>query len=119
MSQRLELHSEVPGELHGERLDQAAARLFPDYSRSRLQAWIKSGELKVDSQQRRPRDKVRRGAVLSIDAELVQEVGWKPQDIELDILHEDDSILVINKKSSTPRAAHLSFFRGTALSESV
>jgi 23S rRNA pseudouridine1911/1915/1917 synthase len=113
MNERLELTAQVPAELDGERLDQAAAALFPDYSRSRLQAWIRSGELRADGEQRRPRDKVAEGAVLALDAELEQEVGWQPQAIELDIVHEDDAILVINKPAGLvvhPAAGHA---RGT------
>jgi 23S rRNA pseudouridine1911/1915/1917 synthase len=99
----------VPDDLGGDRLDQVAAQLFPDYSRSRLQAWIKKGELQVDGQQRRPRDKVPPGAVLRINAELEREVGWQPQDIDLDIIYEDASILVLNKPAGLvvhPAAGH-------------
>ena len=45
MKETVELAGQVPEELHGERLDQVAAQLFPEYSRSRLQTWIKKGEL--------------------------------------------------------------------------
>ena len=48
MTDRIELQAIVPPEMQGHRLDQAAAQLFPEYSRSRLQAWIKKGELRVD-----------------------------------------------------------------------
>jgi len=109
MSNRIELEAVVPVDLGGDRLDQVAARLFPDYSRSRLQAWIKKGELQVDGQQRRPRDKVSPGAVLLINAELEREVGWQPQEIELDIIYEDASILVLNKPAGLvvhPAAGH-------------
>jgi 23S rRNA pseudouridine1911/1915/1917 synthase len=109
MTDRIELEARVPGDLGGDRLDQVAAQLFPDYSRSRLQAWIRKGELKVDGQQRRPRDKVHQGAVLLINAELEQEVGWQAQDIGLDIIHEDASILVLNKPAGLvvhPGAGH-------------
>jgi len=109
MTDRVELEAEVPAEMGGERLDQVAARLFPDYSRSRLQSWIKSGALTLDGQQCRPRDKVVQGGQLSIAAELEQEVGWQAQDIDLDILHEDDSIIVINKPAGLvvhPAAGH-------------
>ena len=37
----------VPSELAGRRLDQAAAQLLPEFSRSRLRAWIDAGELRV------------------------------------------------------------------------
>jgi 23S rRNA pseudouridine1911/1915/1917 synthase len=95
--------------MHGNRLDQVAAHLFPDYSRSRLQEWIRDGALCVDGRACRPRDKVSVGASLRIDAELEAAVGWAPQSIELDILHEDDAILVLNKPAGLvvhPAAGH-------------
>ena len=101
--------AEVPPELDGERLDQAAARLFPDYSRSRLQTWIKTGELLVEGGQRRPRDKVNEGDALVVEAQLVVEVGWQAQEIPLDVIHEDESILVLNKPAGLvvhPAAGH-------------
>lgn len=109
MKETIELAARVPAELDGERLDQAAARLFPEYSRSRLQAWIRSGELRVGGEQRRPRDKVCLGDALVVAAERVQEVGWAPQTIDLDIVYEDDSILVLNKPAGLvvhPAAGH-------------
>jgi 23S rRNA pseudouridine1911/1915/1917 synthase len=109
MSDRVELEAEVPEELGGSRLDQVAAQLFGDYSRSRLQAWIKKGELMVDGQQCRPRDKVAPGAMLQVQAELEQEIGWLAQDIDLDIVYEDASILVLNKPAGLvvhPAAGH-------------
>jgi 23S rRNA pseudouridine1911/1915/1917 synthase len=109
MKETIELAAEIPAELHGERLDQAAAQLFPEYSRSRLQTWIKSGELCVGGQQRRTRDKVAEGDRLVIAAELVKEVAWQAQDIDLDIVYEDNSIVVVNKPAGLvvhPAAGH-------------
>ncbi|HEU5176531.1 MAG TPA: S4 domain-containing protein, partial [Burkholderiales bacterium] len=42
------MSTNVPSTLGGMRLDQALARLFPQYSRNRLQAWLKSGNITVD-----------------------------------------------------------------------
>ena len=109
MKESIKLAAEVPPELDGERLDQAAARLFPDYSRSRLQTWIKTGELLVEGGQRRPRDKVNEGDALVVEAQLVVEVGWQAQEIPLDVIHEDESILVLNKPAGLvvhPAAGH-------------
>ena len=109
MSERVELEARVPAEDDGERLDQVAARLFPDYSRSRLQTWIRSGELRVDGSAVRPRDKVTNGALLSISAVIEEAVGWQPQSIDLEILHEDDAIIVLNKPAGLvvhPAAGH-------------
>ena len=109
MTQRIQLSAEVPAEMDNERLDQAAAKLFPDYSRSRLQNWIKKGDLLVDGKQIRTRDKVFEGAVLVIDTEPEQAVGWVAQDIDLDIIYEDEHILVLNKPAGLvvhPAAGH-------------
>ena len=109
MNDRVKLQASVPQEMHGSRLDQAAAELFSQYSRSRLQEWIKKGALLVDGQQCRPRDKVLSGADLRIDTELEAAVGWQAQDIALNIVYEDDTILVVNKPAGLvvhPAAGH-------------
>ena len=109
MGEKITLRAVVPVELDGERLDQAAAALFPDYSRSRLQSWIKKGELLADGESCRPRDKVIGGVVLTIETELEQAVGWEPQAIDLDIVYQDDEILVLNKPAGLvvhPAAGH-------------
>jgi len=92
------LQAQIPEEMANRRLDQALAGLFPEYSRARLQLWIKSGEMLLDGKTCRPRDKVLGGEEVEIDATLedLNPVS-EPQDIDLDIVYEDDSILVINK----------------------
>lgn len=97
MSDLIQLEATVTDDLVGKRLDQAVAQLFPDYSRSRLQNWIKEGCLTVDGETKRPRDKLAGGEKVAIDAELEVIEDHKPQDIPLDIVYEDDDILVINK----------------------
>ncbi|MBE9539696.1 MAG: 23S rRNA pseudouridine(1911/1915/1917) synthase RluD [Proteobacteria bacterium] len=97
MTEKLKLSAVVPASLDGDRLDQVAAQLFCDYSRSRLQTWIKKGELQVDGEQRRTRDKVDEGMQLSIEVILEPEVSWEAQEISLDIIYEDESIIVLNK----------------------
>ena len=97
MSQHVSEQIEVPSEWGNKRLDQAAAALFPEYSRSRLQQWIKSGALTVNGQQWRGRDKLIGGETLALQAELEAEGDWQPEAMELDIVYEDDEILVLNK----------------------
>lgn len=82
---------------HGERIDQVAAALFPDFSRSRLQAWIRDGSLTMNGEKVRPRDKALVGAQLKLDAQLEAEVTWMAEAIALDILFEDEHVLVVNK----------------------
>ncbi|HIE53928.1 MAG TPA: hypothetical protein EYP90_01890, partial [Chromatiaceae bacterium] len=79
------------------RLDQALACLFGDYSRARLQAWIREGRVLVDGQPRRPRDKVLAGEQVELVASLQQQPPCRPQNIPLKILHQDEHLLVIDK----------------------
>ena len=95
--QEINLKEQVPFELAGERFDQVAAQLFPDYSRARLQSWIKSGELTRDGQTQKPKLKVMGGEWLEVRARLERSDRWAAQDIALDIEFEDDAFLVINK----------------------
>lgn len=109
MTQTVELAAQVDAAQHGQRLDQAAAELFPQFSRSRLQTWIKSGELTVEGEQRRPRDKVVAGESIAVAASLEAEVSWEPEAIELDILYEDADVIVLNKPAGLvvhPAAGH-------------
>lgn len=81
----------------GWRLDQIAASVFGDFSRARLQGWIRSGDLRVDGAAMRPRDKIYEGAQLHLEVELERETSWAPQDLPLTILFEDEHILVVDK----------------------
>lgn len=107
--QLIQLSAEVPSELGGQRLDQVAAQLFDEYSRSRLSAWIKDGRLTVDGAVLRPRDIVHGGAVLSLEAEQEAQGEWVAQDIALNIVYEDEHLLVIDKPAGLvvhPAAGH-------------
>ncbi|MBL4585160.1 MAG: 23S rRNA pseudouridine(1911/1915/1917) synthase RluD [Pseudomonadales bacterium] len=95
--EKISLQAEIPEELDGARLDQAAAKLFATYSRSRLKLWIEAGELTVDGQSQRPRQKVREGQVVRIETELDAPDEWEPQKIDLNVVYEDDHIVLINK----------------------
>lgn len=97
MSQTIEQTRIVPDAMTGLRLDQAAAELFDEFSRERLKGWIKEGALTVDGQQVRPRTPVMSGAVLALNAVLEENRVWEAEEIALDIVHEDDDVLVINK----------------------
>ncbi len=98
MSERVEHHSARVGvDLAGKRLDQALAQLFPNYSRSRLQQWVKEGLVTLDGVACRPRDKVLGGEWITLEARLEDQVECQPEAIELDIVYEDESLLVINK----------------------
>jgi 23S rRNA pseudouridine1911/1915/1917 synthase len=94
-----QLSAQVPITMNGMRFDQVASELFPDFSRSRLQSWIKDGQLTVDGRIAKPKDKLIGGETLSLDAELEAQGEWEAEDIDLDIVYEDEDLLVINKQA--------------------
>ncbi|GAB2625154.1 23S rRNA pseudouridine(1911/1915/1917) synthase RluD [Novilysobacter erysipheiresistens] len=91
------LHAVVPDEAAGRRFDAVLAELFPDYSRSRLSAWIKSGDALLDGREVRPRDPVRGGEAVSLSVVLDVQTHSEPEDIALDVLFEDEHVIVIDK----------------------
>ncbi len=95
IEERIQL--EIPDDMAGDRLDQALAGLLPDFSRSRIQQWVKEGRVSVDGAIRRPRDKVLGGERVIVDALFEQEFECLPQPIDLNLIYRDESLLVINK----------------------
>jgi 23S rRNA pseudouridine1911/1915/1917 synthase len=88
----------VPLVLRGKRLDQALAQLYPDYSRSRLQSWIKAGYITVNDQVASQRFILHGGEkiAINIDTEPVQKLHQK-EPIPLDFIDMDNDIIIINK----------------------
>lgn len=104
--------AEVPESWSGKRLDQAAAALFPEYSRARLQAWIRDGSLLVSGAKRRPRDPVQSGEQLVLSAQVEADAGpgWVARKGMLDIVYEDGAIIVLDKAAGVvvhPAAGHV------------
>jgi len=87
----------VPLAAAGRRFDQALAEMFPDYSRSRLAGWIKAGAVTLDGAKAPPRQLLKGGETVRLEAELEVEVSSAPEAIALDIVHEDEHLLVLNK----------------------
>jgi 23S rRNA pseudouridine1911/1915/1917 synthase len=87
----------IPDDFAGLRLDQALARMFPQYSRSRLKEWLLAGAIIVEGGPRRPRDAVSGGETVTLQPVAEVSVRAEPEAIALDIVHEDDDLLVVNK----------------------
>ncbi len=109
------LHKAIPDSLSGQRLDQALAQMFPEYSRSRLKAWILDGQVTVDDRPCRPRDAVTGGEQVMLNPQAEDQVTSEPEPIALDVAWEDDDLLVVNKPAGLvvhPGAGNL---RGTLM----
>lgn len=87
----------VPYDMEGQRLDQVVASLYPQYSRSQIQKWIKAGHIRVDDKILKPKERLTGGEEILLDAVQEPQTEFEPEDIPLDIVYEDDAILVINK----------------------
>jgi len=87
----------IPDELAGQRLDQALAQMFPEYSRSRLKSWLLGGGVLVDGTAWRPRDRVSGGETVQLTALEERAVSAAPEPIVLDVVFDDDALLVVNK----------------------
>lgn len=87
----------VPEEHSGMRLDQSLAELFPEYSRARLQAWIRSGNVQVNHQSRKPSQIIEGGELVLIQLQQEPQTTELPQPIALQVIHDDEHIVVLDK----------------------
>ena len=97
MNQKEKLATVIPEEYGGLRLDHALAKIYPKFSRARLQKWIKAGDVHVDGLASKPKNIVHGGEKVEIDARFENEVLLEPENIPLNILHQDDHIVILNK----------------------
>jgi 23S rRNA pseudouridine1911/1915/1917 synthase len=88
----------VPLTHAGQRLDQVLADLFPDFSRSRLAAFIKDGAVSVDGVLAAPKTRLIGGETLKATlSPRAEDLAFAPEDISLDIVFEDEALLVLDK----------------------
>ncbi|HEY8096115.1 MAG TPA: 23S rRNA pseudouridine(1911/1915/1917) synthase RluD [Methylobacter sp.] len=109
------LSAEVPFEMAGMRLDQVLAELFTDYSRSKLQTWVKSGRVQVNGLTLKPKDKLEGGETIALDAEAEIVVIAEPEQIPLEIIFEDESLLIVNKPAGLVVHPAIGNWNGTLL----
>lgn len=109
------LTAEVPFEMAGMRLDQVLAELFTDYSRSKLQTWVKAGRVQVNGLALKPKDKLIGGETIALDAEAEIVVIAEPEPIPLEIIFEDESLLIVNKPAGLVVHPAIGNWNGTLL----
>ena len=87
----------IPDRLQGQRLDSALSQMLPDYSRSKITSWIKSGKALINNQAFKPKDKVEGGEIISIAVEVETTNNWIAEDIPINVVYEDADVIVVNK----------------------
>ncbi|MDH5257310.1 MAG: 23S rRNA pseudouridine(1911/1915/1917) synthase RluD [Gammaproteobacteria bacterium] len=93
---------DVSDDMNGKRVDQVLAHYLSDYSRSRLQQWLKAGYVLMDGKPPKIKEKVHGGE--KIEVRLAQAIddskpkeNWAAQPISLDIVYEDEALIIVNK----------------------
>ena len=82
----------------GLRLDRWLAEQCPDLSRSQLQNLIEAGSVTCNGSPLNKKDKLKAGQTILLTLPDPQPIEAQPQNIPLDIVYEDDSLLVVNKQ---------------------
>ncbi|MCL5272974.1 MAG: S4 domain-containing protein, partial [Gammaproteobacteria bacterium] len=101
MIEHIQKQITVPREYHSQRIDSVLAQLLPEYSRSQISNWIKSGAVTLNQKECKPKDKTLDGDLIELSVDL-NEVDpdfthCEPENIPLDVIYEDDEVLVLNK----------------------
>lgn len=92
-----------------ERLDKFLSAMLPDQSRSYLQKIIKDGNVLVNGESKKSSYRLEDGDEVTADLPELKSPDIEPENIPLDILYEDDSILMVNKPKGMvvhPSAGH-------------
>ena len=87
----------IPHRMTGNRLDSSLAEMLPQYSRSKITAWIKAGDALIINKTFKPKDKVTKSEEVSLTLTEKQNNNWLAEDIPIKIIYEDHDIIVINK----------------------
>jgi len=87
----------IPERMTGQRLDVALSEMLPDYSRSKITAWIKSGAALISHKPFKPKDKVIGSEMVELTISQKQNNDWVGEDIPLNVVFEDEDIIVLNK----------------------
>ena len=87
----------IPERMTGDRLDVALSEMLPDYSRSKITAWIKSGDALINNKAFKPKDKVNGSQMVVLSLNKKQNNDWSAENIALNIVFEDEDIIIINK----------------------
>tara|TARA_B100000809_G_C15031484_1_gene492142 strand:- start:176 stop:1120 length:945 start_codon:yes stop_codon:yes gene_type:complete len=94
---KIQLKIVIPEKFKGKRLDLALSKLFPEHSRSRIQSWIKAGEVEVNNSKYKQRNVVNSGDIIKINTTLKSIDKHQAEHISLDVIHEDKAIIILNK----------------------
>jgi 23S rRNA pseudouridine1911/1915/1917 synthase len=97
MNEQRNLTAMIPVDAAGRRLDKVLTSLFPPYSRSQLQNWLREGRMTMEGSIPSQRQIVRGGERLRLLVPKEAPQEWQPQSLPLQVVYEDSEIVVIDK----------------------
>ena len=95
------------------RIDQLLTTYLPEYSRSRIKSWINEEKILINGKICTPKDKLTSKSLVQIEIRPTEELDIKSEDISIDLLHEDDSFLIINKPAGMVTHTAIANYSGT------
>ena len=95
-----EVELTVESRAHGWRLDHYLSRLFGNYSRAQLQRAIESGGVQLNGLKTKPSRRLRVNDRIRVKLPEAEESHFKPENIPIDVLYEDDHMVVVNKAAN-------------------
>ncbi len=98
--ERIQRRTVIGPEQAGRRLDQAAAELLAEFSRSRLKVWIESGDLTVGGRRAEPKTRVHEGEEIELDVALEPVIPVEPEAIPVTVIHADGACFIIDKPAN-------------------
>lgn len=98
MDERIHIDTVIPADMSGKRFDQALSSMLPEYSRVKIQTWIRDGCVKIDTKSIYACDShIQGGERVEICAEIKPQVAVEAENIPLQIIFEDEQFIIINK----------------------
>ena len=91
------IHLETSAADSGQRLDSFLHERLPEYSRSRLQEWIKSGRVRVNGAPEKRSYLLRGSEAIQVEPAELAPLRASPEDLPLEILYEDSDVIAVNK----------------------
>jgi 23S rRNA pseudouridine1911/1915/1917 synthase len=90
-------HFTVDGTHAGQRLDHFLQSQMPEFSRSRLQDWIKAGRVRVNGESAKPSAVLRGGERIDVEPAGLPKLNAEAEEIPLDVLYRDHAVIAVNK----------------------
>ena len=87
----------IPERFAGQRIDTALSEMLPDYSRSKISSWVRSGMATIKGKPFKPKDKADGEEIVTLSIIKEPSVEWSAENIKLDIVYQDEDIIVVNK----------------------